>query len=284
MPDVEQTTALVTGATDGLGRSVAGELARRGATTLVHGRDRERGERTVAELRSETGNERIHLHLADLAELGQVRALADEVGREHPGLGVLINNAGIGSGLPEGRTRQESRDGYELRFAVNYLAAFLLTQRLLPVLRRNAPARVVFVASIGQHPIDFDDPMLTRDYDGSVAYGQSKLAEIMYAIELAERLPANEVTANALHPGTYMPTKIVLEEIGRSIDSLEIGATTTLRLAVGADLEGVSGKFFDREQEAAADSQAYDREARKALWELSERLVGQHLQEPADVR
>jgi NAD(P)-dependent dehydrogenase (short-subunit alcohol dehydrogenase family) len=124
MPDVEQTTALVTGATDGLGRSVAGELARRGATTLVHGRDRERGERTVAELRSETGNERIHLHLADLAELGQVRALADEVEREHPGLGVLINNAGIGSGLPEGRTRQESRDGYELRFAVNYLAAF----------------------------------------------------------------------------------------------------------------------------------------------------------------
>ena len=267
------TTVLVTGATDGLGRNLAAELAGRGATVLVHGRDPKRGERTVDTIRRESGNDRVHLHLADFAELRQVHALAEEAGRAHPELHVLINNAGIGSGLPAGRERQESRDGYELRFAVNYLAGFLLTQRLLPLLERSAPARVVNVASIGQHPIDFDDPMLTRGYSGTRAYGQSKLAQIMHAMEIAERVPADRVSANSLHPATYMPTKMVLEEVGRSIDTLETGTAATLRLAIGDELEGVSGKFFDRDREAAAQPQAYDPEARRRLWELSERLV-----------
>jgi NAD(P)-dependent dehydrogenase (short-subunit alcohol dehydrogenase family) len=281
MRPIEETTALVTGATDGLGRSVATELAGQGAAVLVHGRDPGRGEHTAAEIRSHTPHARVELYLADLAELDQVGEMADQIERLHPDLNLLINNAGIGGGLPEGRERQESRDGYELRFAVNYLAGFLLTQRLLPLLRRNAPARVVNVASIGQHPLDFDDPMLTHDYSGTRAYGQSKLAQIMHAIELAERVPAEEVSANSLHPGTYMPTKIVLEEIGRSIDSLETGTAATLRLATAAELEGVSGKFLDRRHEAAADPQAYDPEARRRLWELSERLVGERLREPA---
>ena len=203
----------------------------------------------------------------------QVSALADAIEQGSPKLEVLINNAGIGSGLPDGREREESSDGYELRFAVNYLAGFLLTQRLLPLLRRSAPARIVNVASLGQHPIDFDDPMLTRGYSGSRAYGQSKLAQIMYTIELAARVPADEVTVNSLHPGTYMPTKIVLEEIGRSVDTLESGTTATVRLAVDPELAGVTGKFFDRERETAASPQAYDAEARAALWDLSERLV-----------
>jgi len=267
------TTVLVTGSTDGLGRSVAAELARQGAAVLVHGRSRERGERAVAEIRAETGNDRVALHLADLADLRQVSALADEIEQAHQELHVLINNAGIGSGLPEGRRRQESREGYELRFAVNYLAGFLLTQRLLPLLRDSAPARIVNVASLGQSPIDFDDPMLTRHYSGARAYGQSKLAQIMYTVELAERVPTDEVTVNSLHPGTYMPTKIVLEEIGRSADSLETGTAATVRLATDAELEGVSGRFFDREQETAANPQAYDPEARRALWALSERLI-----------
>jgi NAD(P)-dependent dehydrogenase (short-subunit alcohol dehydrogenase family) len=267
------TTVLVTGSTDGLGRSVATELARRGAAVLVHGRSRERGERAVSEIHAETGNDRVALHLADLADLRQVSTLADEIEQGHTELHVLINNAGIGSGLPDGRERQESRDGYELRFAVNYLAGFLLTQRLLPLLRKSAPARITNVASIGQHPIDFDDPMLTRGYSGGRAYGQSKLAQIMYTIELAERVPADEVTVNGLHPGTYMPTKIVLDEIGRSVDTLETGTAATVRLAMDPELEGVSGKFFDRKQETAASPQAYDAEARSALWELSERLV-----------
>jgi NAD(P)-dependent dehydrogenase (short-subunit alcohol dehydrogenase family) len=267
------TTVLVTGSTDGLGRSVATELARRGATVLVHGRSRDRGRSTVAEIRAETGNDSVEFHLADLAELRQVSALADEIEKAHPELDVLINNAGIGSGLPDSRSRQESGDGYELRFAVNYLAGFLLTQRLLPLLRHSAPARIVNVASLGQHSIDFDNLMLTRDYSAARAYGQSKLAQIMYTIELAERVPAEELTVNSLHPGTYMPTKIVLDEIGRSVDTLASGTSATVRLAMDPELDGVSGKFFDREQETTANAQAYDPEARRALWELSERLI-----------
>jgi NAD(P)-dependent dehydrogenase (short-subunit alcohol dehydrogenase family) len=270
---IEDSTVLVTGATDGLGRSVATELARRGAAVLIHGRSRERGECTLDEIRSETGSDMLELHIADLADLGQVSRLADAVAAAHDELHVLINNAGIGGGLPEGRERQESRDGYELRFAVNYLAGFLLTQRLLPLLRQSAPARVVNVSSLGQYPIDFEDPMLTRRYDGSRAYGQSKLAQIMYTLELAERVPADEVTFNSLHPGTFMPTKMVLEEIGRSVDSLETGTGATLRLATDPALDGITGRFFDRDQETAAQPQAYDAEARRRLWELSQRLV-----------
>jgi NAD(P)-dependent dehydrogenase (short-subunit alcohol dehydrogenase family) len=281
MRAIEETTALVTGATDGLGRSVATELARRGANVLVHGRHPERGRRTVEEIEQTTGNRRVELHLADLADLAQVRRLADGVTAAHTELHVLINNAGIGSGLPEGRSRQESRDGFELRFAVNYLAGFLLAEALLPLLRRSAPARVVNVASVGQHPIDFDDPMLTSRYRGTRAYGQSKLAQIMHAIELSQRVPPAEVTANSLHPGTLMPTKIVLEEIGHSVDSLETGTGAVVRLAIDPGLEGVSGRFFDREAEAAADPQAYDDQARQLLWELSERLVRPWLGEPA---
>ena len=267
-------TILVTGATDGLGRSVATELARRGAAVLVHGRDPARGQQTVEGIRHDTGNERVELYLADLADLAQVRRLAAEVERAQAELHVLINNAGIGSGLPEGRSRQESRNGYELRFAVNYLAGFLLADRLLPLLRQSAPARIVNVASLGQHPIDFDDPMLTVSYTGTRAYGQSKLAQIMHAIELSRRVPPQEVTANSVHPGTFMPTKIVLEEIGRSVDTLESGTAAVARLALDPDLEGISGQFFDQQSEAAANSQAYDEEARRRLWELSERLVG----------
>jgi NAD(P)-dependent dehydrogenase (short-subunit alcohol dehydrogenase family) len=275
MRPIEEATVLVTGGTDGLGRSVATALAERGATVFVHGRDAERGERTVDGIRRETRNDRVRLYLADFAELRQVEALASEVESTGTELHVLINNAGIGSGLPESRDRQESRDGCELRFAINYLAGFLLTQRLLPMLSRSAPARIVNVASLGQHPIDFEDPMLTHGYSGSRAYGQSKLAQIMHAMEIAERIPSDRVSANSLHPATYMPTKIVLEEVGHSIDSLETGTAATLRLAIGADLEGVSGKFFDRERESAAHPQAYDAEARRRLWELSEHVIAE---------
>jgi len=270
---VERLTALVTGATDGLGRSVATELARRGARVLVHGRDPERGAETVAQIREQTGNERVELHLADFASLAEVRDLAEAIAASAPELGLLINNAGIGGGLPEGRERQQSRDGHELRFAVNYLAGFTLTERLLPTLRANPPARIVFVSSLGQAPIDFDDPMLTRGYSGVQAYCQSKLAQVMEAIDISESAPASELTANALHPATYMPTKIVLSERGASMDSLELGTEATLRLAIEPELDGVSGRFFDRLSESRAASQAYDAEARARLRALSEELT-----------
>ena len=273
MRPLDQTTVLVTGATDGLGRGVASELARRGATVLVHGRSAERGERLVDELKQATGNDRIQLYLADFADLGQVARLADQVTEQHDRLDALVNNAGIGSGLPDGRERQESADGYELRFAVNYLAGYALTERLLPLLRRSAPARIVNVASLGQQEIDFDDVMLTRGYDGWRAYRQSKLAQVMYTVDLAERLPAAEVTVNSLHPATFMPTKIVTEEQDYTVDALEYGIANVVRLLVDPDLADVTGSFYDRDAEAKADPQAYDPTARKRLRELSRALV-----------
>ena len=181
-----------------------------------------------------------------------MRRLADEVERGTDELHVLINNAGIGSGRPDGTTRQESQDGLELRLAVNHLAGFLLTLRLLPLLRRSTPARIVYVASLGQAPMDFDDPQLERGYSGTRAYGQSKLAQITAGFELAERLDPAEVTVTSLHPSTYMPTKMVLEERGQSVDTLEDGVAATVRLAVDPELEGVTGRFYDRQHETAA--------------------------------
>jgi NAD(P)-dependent dehydrogenase (short-subunit alcohol dehydrogenase family) len=271
---IEDTVVLITGATDGLGRGVAERLAADGAIVHLHGRDPERLAATAAEIRSETGNERLATHLADLASLDEVRALAADVERSTDRLHVLINNAGIGSGEPDGRIRRESRDGYELRFAVNYLAGFLLTLELLPLLRRSAPARIVNVASLGQAPIDFGDVMLENAYSGGRAYSQSKLAQISFGFELAERLRDDGVAVNSLHPATYMPTKMVLQEIGRSVDSLEEGVEATVRLAISPELEGTTGRFFDRRQESRAQEQAYDPAARRQLWDLSVELTG----------
>jgi NAD(P)-dependent dehydrogenase (short-subunit alcohol dehydrogenase family) len=274
---VEETVVLITGATDGHGRGVAERLASEGAIVHIHGRDPKRLAATAAEIERATGNDRIRTHLADLASLEQVRSLADEVESSTDELHVLINNAGVGSGAPELRTRQESADGIELRFAVNYLAGFALTLRLLPLLRRSAPARIVNVASLGQAPLDFDDPMLEDSYEGKRAYSQSKLAQITFGTELADRLDGSGVTVNSLHPSTFMPTKMVLEEYGHSIDTLEEGIEATVRLAIAPELDGVSGRFFDRQSESAADGQAYDPEARSRLWELSTELSGEDL-------
>jgi NAD(P)-dependent dehydrogenase (short-subunit alcohol dehydrogenase family) len=270
----DHRTILITGATDGLGRALAHRLASGGATLLLHGRDRERLATTADDIREIHSVARPATLRADLASLDEVRRLADGVRERADRLDVLVSNAGIGSGLPEGRTRRTSADGYELRFAVNYLAGFLLTLELLPLLRRTAPARVVNVASIGQHPIDFADLMVERDYDGGRAYGQSKLAQVMSGFELAGRIPAAEVTVNSLHPATYMPTKMVLEEIGHSVDSLEDGLIATERLVGDESLAETTGRFFDRTRETRADPQAYDATARAELWNRSLELVG----------
>jgi NAD(P)-dependent dehydrogenase (short-subunit alcohol dehydrogenase family) len=269
MKPVDQQTILVTGATDGLGRALAVELASRGATVLVHGRSDERLEQTLQEARGG----RARAYRADLSSLDEVRGLAAALQCDHERLDLLVNNAGIGSG--ERRSgREESADGYELRFAVNYLAPFLLTNLLLPLLERSVPARIVNVASVGQAPIDFEDVMLERGYDGMRAYSQSKLALIMFTFDLAERLGDEGVTVNALHPASLMNTKMVYESFGRTMSTIEEGLEPTVRLAVDAELDGVSGRYFDRFEEARPDEQAYDEEARLRLWRLSEELVG----------
>jgi NAD(P)-dependent dehydrogenase (short-subunit alcohol dehydrogenase family) len=272
--DLGDSTILITGATDGLGKAVAVELARAGATVLVHGRDDARGEATLREIRDETGNDRTRWYRADLASLDEVRALADRVRTEHERLDVLVNNAGIGTVEAGEARRLESRDGYELRLAVNYLAPFLLSRLLLPTLLDSTSSRIVNVSSAGQAPIDFEDVMLEHGYDGVRAYCQSKLALVMLTLDLADELAGQGVTANCLHPGTYMPTKMVIGAGISPLDSLESGVHATTRLVADAELDGVSGRYFDRLREARALPQAYDPEARRRLRELSEQLAG----------
>jgi len=271
--DAAQATVLVTGATDGLGRRVARELAGMGATVLLHGRNPERLEATLEELRGETGSEKLGSYLADLSSLAEVRGLAERVLSEQDRLDVLVNNAGIIS-----RGREESGDGHELTFAVNYLSHFLLTGLLLPLLRESAPARVVNVASAGQSPIDFDDPMLERGYDAMRAYSQSKLAQVMFTFELAGRLSGIGVTVNALHPASLMDTKMVHDTFGYTMSTVEEGAEAVVRLAVSPELEGVTGRYFDGTREGRANRQAYDLQARRRLWALSEELCGSVLE------
>jgi NAD(P)-dependent dehydrogenase (short-subunit alcohol dehydrogenase family) len=267
-------TVLVTGATDGLGKAISVELARAGATVLVHGRSPERAEAAAADIRAASGSELLRTCAGDLASLAQVRSLAEGVLSAEPRLDVLVNNAGIGTAGPGGGERVESADGHELRFAVNYLAPFVLTRLLEPLLVRSAPARIVNVASAGQAPIDFDDVMLEDGYDGGRAYSQSKLAMVAWTFDLAERLAGRGVTATVLHPGTYMPTKMVLEAGVEPYDSLETGVRATLRLIADPALDGVTGRYFDRTEESRARPQAYDPDARRKLRELSERLAG----------
>jgi NAD(P)-dependent dehydrogenase (short-subunit alcohol dehydrogenase family) len=264
-------TVLITGATDGVGRAVARLLGTPGATVLVHGRDGARGGEVVAGIRDAGGE--AAFYPADFSSLADVRALAAQLGKDHPRLDLLVNNAGIGS-RSGGDARRTSRDGHELRFAVNYLAGFLLTHLLLPRLRAGPRARIVNVASAGQARIDFDDVMLTRGYDGSRAYGQSKLAQIMFTIDLAEALRGTGVTVNALHPATYMPTTMVREAGVRPMSTLEEGAAAILALAVGPGLERRSGLYFEGRREARALAQAYDASARAQLGALSRALTG----------
>jgi NAD(P)-dependent dehydrogenase (short-subunit alcohol dehydrogenase family) len=266
----DRKTALVTGSTDGVGRMVAERLGQDGWRVLVHGRDRGRGEQVVASINAGRGS--AEFLQADISAFAEVRRLADAVQRTTKRLDLLINNAGIGSGGPQG-TRQTSADGHELRFAVNYLAGFLLTDLLLPLLKASAPARIVNVSSLGQQALDFGDVMLTREYSGIRAYRQSKLAQILFTIDLARELEGKDITVNALHPATFMDTKMV-RDFGTPRSTVEEGALAILKLATSAGVEGRSGLYFNGQEEARADAQAYDPEARQRLKRLSLELTG----------
>ena len=261
-------TALITGSTDGVGRVVAERLGQDGWRVLVHGRDRARGEQVVSAINASGGP--AEFLQADISTFAEVRRLADAVQRTTEHLNLLINNAGIGSGGPQG-TRQTSADGHELRFAVNYLAGFLLTDLLLPLL--SAPARIVNVSSLGQQALDFTDIMLTREYSGIRAYRQSKLAQILFTIDLAQELEGSGITVNALHPATFMNTKMV-RDFGTPRSTVEEGALAILKLASSAEVEGRGGLYFNGQEEARADAQAYDPQARQRLKRLSFELTG----------
>jgi NAD(P)-dependent dehydrogenase (short-subunit alcohol dehydrogenase family) len=266
---VRDKTILITGSTDGVGRWVAERLAADGAHVIAHGRARARGEALVLRIAKAGGNARFFR--ADLSSLAEVKSLASAIRRSADHIDVLVNNAGIGSA---GSGRELSADGFELRFAVNYLAGFVLTRLLLPWLERAQTARIVNVASAGQQRIDFSDVMLERDYSGARAYRQSKLAQILFTFDLAEELKGRPLTVNCLHPATFMDTTMVRRTGIKPISTVEEGGAAIMQLIASPALEGVNGRYYDGLRDARADPQAYDEDARKRLRKLSFDLAG----------
>ncbi len=272
MNNTEDKVILITGSTDGLGKLVATHFAKDGAIVLLHGRNREKGIRALKDIQHISQRNNSEYFNADFSSLKQVRSLAGEVMERYGHIDVLINNAGIGGGPNNNQGRELSVDGYELRFAVNYLATYLLTRTLLPVLK-NQGTRIINVASVGQAPIDFEDVMMKNHYDSFRAYRQSKLAMIMFTFDLAEELQNTGATVNALHPASLMNTKMVLEYFGNSMTTVEEGAEALEYLAVSPETAGITGAYYDRKRQSRALMQAYDPEAREKLKELSVSLV-----------
>jgi NAD(P)-dependent dehydrogenase (short-subunit alcohol dehydrogenase family) len=271
---------VVTGATAGIGREIALALARMGATVSIVARDTTRAARTVEEISRATHNASISWALADFASLDSVRKGAEEIARRHEQIHVLVNNAGVAK-----KQRTLSVDGFELTFAVNHLAPFLLTRELLPQLRAGAPSRIVTVASAAQahRPIDFDDLQSEKKYRGYTAYAKTKLMNVMFTYELSARLAGSGVTANCVHPGavaTDMLRQIpwwLYGLISPFLLTPEQGAAAPVYLASSPELEGVSGDYFVRERAKPSSLPSYDADTRKRLWELSEELIASRL-------
>ncbi|CAA9487632.1 MAG: hypothetical protein AVDCRST_MAG25-3181 [uncultured Rubrobacteraceae bacterium] len=278
-PGMGGKVALVTGGTSGIGKATAMALAAMGADVVVVGRDRERGESAAAEIRDQTGA-RVDLALADLASRAGVRGLVDEFRRRYDRLDVLVNNAGLVQS-----TRTETPDGLETTFATNHLAPFLLTNLLLDMLKESAPSRVVTVSSEAERwgNIDFDDLQSKKRYRGFPVYGMTKLANIMFTYELAERLEGTGVTATCMHPGAVNtrfgtnnrgPMTILFRAFKPFMRTPEQGADTVIWLATSLDVEGVSGRYYADRKPIEPKKIANDPEARRRLWEESERLTG----------
>ena len=272
--------ALITGGTSGIGRAAATALAAIGAEVVVTGRDSERGEAAVEEIRRDSGNERVSLMLADLSVQVEVRKLAEEFRERHDRLDVLVNNAGLV--LSE---RNETPDGIEAQFAINHLAPFLLTNLLSDLLKKSAPSRVVTVSSEAQRwgKLDFDDLQSKKRYRGFPVYGMTKLANVMFTFELAERLKGTGVTANCMHPGAVNTSfgannkglgTLLFRAFKPFMRSPEQGADTVIYLASSPDVEGMTGKYLSDRKTIVASGQVYDEDLRKRLWEASGELTG----------
>ncbi|WP_207957092.1 SDR family oxidoreductase [Rubrobacter tropicus] len=271
--------ALVTGGTSGIGKAAATALAAMGADVVLVGRNPERGEEAAAEIRARTGG-RVDLALADLSSQAEVRALADEFKKRYDRLDVLVNNAGLVQS-----TRSETVDGLETTFAINHLAPFLLTNLLMDLLKESAPSRVVTVSSEAERwgNIDFDDLQSRKKYRGFPVYGMTKLANIMFTYELAGRLKGTGVTATCMHPGA-VNTRFGSDNSGLFtiffrlfkpfMRTPEQGADTLIWLASSPEVEGVSGRYYSDRKVIEPKKVADDPQARRRLWEESERLTG----------
>jgi NAD(P)-dependent dehydrogenase (short-subunit alcohol dehydrogenase family) len=269
VPSAGQRVVLVTGSTGGLGRETARALAHRGDHVIVHGRNVERGEALVADITA-GGKGSARFYRADFGSLHEIRNLGTAVLRDYDRLDVLVNNAGIY--LPNSVERRLSDDGYELTFQINYLAGYVLTKMLIPLLEASAPAQIINVASAGQAPLDFDNLMLESGYEGGRAYAQSKLAQIMMTFSLADSLSTRGITINALHPSSYMNTDMVLEAGIKPRSTVETGRDALLHL-INDDVG--TGKYFNVFEEARPLPQAYDAAAVARLMDVSDDLVSE---------
>lgn len=286
MQTMQGKTCLVTGATSGVGKAAVQTLAGMGATVVIVGRNGEKTARVVEGIKAATGNAAVSSLLADLSIQADIRKLATEFQQRHDRLDVLINNAG-GIFLD----RQLSADGIEMTFAVNHLNYFLLTNLLLDTLKASAPARIINVASDAHRfgPLDFDDLQSERSYSAFGVYGRSKLANILFTVELARRLEGSGVTANALHPG-FVNSGFgknnrsgfwrglfvrLYDWIGPLIArSPEKAAETVIYLATSPEVAGVTGRYFVDCEPKAPTADATDRGAAARLWAISAEMVG----------
>jgi NAD(P)-dependent dehydrogenase (short-subunit alcohol dehydrogenase family) len=268
MPD---KIILVTGATDGIGKETAWQLAQLGATVIMHGRNADRCAAARDEICATTGNPRVDFVAADLSSQRQVRQMAAEIVARYDGLHVLINNAGLIL-----RQRQLSEDGVEMSFAVNHLAPFLLTHLLLDLLKKNAPARIVNVSSTVHYdaPLKFDNLQGERKYNGVEAYKVAKLGNVLFTYELADRLTGSGVTVNCLHPGV-VATKLLGAGWGWSsgLTSAQ-GAGLSVYLATSPEVEQITGQYFESRSPGGASPKANDVKLRRQFWDISARLVG----------
>ena len=275
MNNLSDRVVLITGSTDGIGRETARILAERGAHVILHGRRENRCQETVKHIHRRVPEARLDYIVLDLAEVERIGDIGTMVGAVTDRIDVLINNAGVGPGQ-HGQERDVSPDGYELRFAVNHLAPFAVTHHLLPFLRVPERARIVNVTSAAQAPLDFDDLMMSREFDPMRAYSRSKLAMVMFTIDLAAYLTDTGITANCLHPGSLLDTKMVRETFGAARGTAETGAVNEVYVATSSDLEGITGEYFYEETRRRPHDQAFDETARRRLWEVSEELTGAH--------
>jgi NAD(P)-dependent dehydrogenase (short-subunit alcohol dehydrogenase family) len=271
---------VITGATSGIGRVTAHELARRGATLALVCRDRGRGEETRADIQGATGRTDVTLFLADLASQADIRRVAAELLARFPRIHVLVNNAGVVN-----LRHTKTVDGIETVFAVNHLAYFLLTHLLLERLRASAPARIVNVASDAHRwgTLRFDDLGWEQGYKAMRVYGQSKLANILFTYELARRLAGSGVTVNCLHPGAVATrlgqnngriATLLTKALAPFFRTAAKGASTSIHLATAPAVEGVSGRYFSNCKEARSSRASHDEAAAQRLWDVSAQLTG----------
>ena len=272
-------TVLVTGATAGIGLVTARELARKGAHVTIVSRSAEKCARIADEIKAETGNNYIEYIAADLSVKEEVHRAAYEFKKRHPRLDVLVNNAG-GFFM----ARQLSKDGLEMTFALNHLNYFLLTHLLLDVLKASAPARIINVSSDAHRgaKIRFDDILFEKNFSGFAAYSQSKLCNLLFTYELAQKLDGSGVAVNALHPGFVasefgknngMLMRLVLRLMSPVARSVNDGASTSIYLASSREVEGISGKYFVDTREVASDPASYDKGSSEKLWNLSLEMI-----------